>query len=447
MDRILVFGLLLITFSASMVGAGSVVPILGLLLTAIAPNTFLVGLAMVVFSIARKRMKYIEAAKFSPILLTVLLGLNTRLPSVILDALDWNKLQILRPWSGAVGQAIHIETNTPELSGRRFPYESVAPACHGEGCFTTSGFRGPHTSAYWREDVVDTALAAGFSKASANEKTPRLVVSESKSGNLAALTFELKDEGDVLLARFQGVFRNGYPLETKDSGGSERVSTPWGLLQYLMHGNSISYWLSRLTRPNVEPPLEMFLKMAALLSHPQEHKPGNATPLTLEILSVKHYEPVWIIKNHDDGVTRWADLAFDKPRDDRCAQLLKPEKAGAHMAQGWLLFNADPTRRKKVRYTGTILCEAEVLWFFDYSAEHGKTILTKYTVAGDLVYRISFDEPESIYGFSGHIMSPTFKEEAGFINFEWWNSTQSGYDRHIKRSMRVRLAVPEAPSP
>jgi hypothetical protein len=449
MGRVLVFGSALIAVSIPMAGAASVVPILGLLIASIAPNAFLVGLAMVVFSIARGLTKHIAVATFAAILVTMLLGLNTRLPSVVLDALDRNQLQISRPWSGAVGQPMHIETNTPELWGRRFPYASVAPACYGDGCFMTRGFRGPYTGIsrdYWRENVVDTVLAAGFSKASANEKAPRLVVSESRGEDLAAVSIELKDESGVLLARFQGTFRNGYSLESKDNGGGEHVSSPLGLLQYLMHGNSVSYWLSRSTRPAVEPPLETFLKTAASLSHPQAREPGNATPVALEILSEKLYEPVWIIKNHDDGITRWAELTFDKPRHDRCAQLLKLEKAGTSLMQGWFLFTADPTGRKKARYTGEVLCEAEALWFFDYAAERGKMILTKYTAAGDLVYRISFDKPAPIYGFAGHIMSPTFKEEAGFLNFDWWDSNQAGNDRHIKRSMKVRLAEPKAPS-
>ena len=449
MGRVLVFGLLLIAVSVPMAGAGSVVPMLGLLIASIAPNAFLVGLAMVVFSVARGLTKHIGVATFATILITILLGLNTRLPSVVSDALDRNHLQISRTWSGAVGQPLHIETNTPELWGRRFPYASVAPACYGDGCFMTRGFRGPYTGIsrdYWRENVVETALAAGFSNASANEKAPRLVVSGSRDEDLAAVTIELKDESGVLLARFHGTFRNGYSLETKDSGGGEDVSSPLGLLQYLMHGNSVSYWLSRSTRPVVEPPLQAFLKTAASLSHPQAREPGKATPVALEILSEKLYEPVWIIKNHDDGATKWADLTFDKPRHDRCAQLLKLEKAGAPLMQGWFLFTADPTGRKKARYTGEVLCEAEALWFFDYAAERGKMILTKYTAAGDLIYRISFDKPAPMHGFAGHIMNPTFKEEAGNLNFDWWDSNQAGNDRHVKRSMKVRLAEPKAPS-
>lgn len=449
MRRVLVFGLLLIAVSVPMAVAAFVVPILGLLIASIAPNAFLVGFAIVVFSIARGLSKHRGIATFTTVLITVLLGLNTRLPSVASDALDRNHLQVSRKWSGAVGQPLHIESNTPELWARRFPYASVAPACYGDGCFMTRGFRGPLPGIshdYWRENVVDTALAAGFSRALANEKAPRLVVSGSRDEELAAVTIELKDESGSVIARFRGTFRNGYPLETKDNGGGEDVSTLLGLLQYLMHGNSVSHWLSRSTRPTVQPPLEMFLKTAASLSHPQAREPGNATTVALEILSEKVYEPVWIIKNHDDGKTNWADLTFDKARYDRCAQLIKLEKPGTPLMQGWFVFTTDPTGRKKARYTGEVLCEAEALWFFDYAAERGKMILTKYTATGDLVYRISFDKPAPIYGFAGHIMNPTFKEEAGYLHFDWWDSNQSGNDRHVKRSMKVRLTEPRAPS-
>lgn len=447
MSRVLIIGLVLIALSIPMAVTGSVVPMLGLLIASIAPNAFLAGLTMVVFSVAQRLTKRIGIAMLATIVVTVLFGLNTRLQNVVSDGLDRNHLQISHTLRGAVGQPLHIETNTPVLWGRRFPYASVAPACYGDGCFITRGFRGPYTGIsrdYWRENVVDTVLAAGFSNATANEKAPRLVVSGSRDEDLAAVTLELKDERGVLLARFHGTFRNGYALETKDNGGYGNVSWPLGVLQYLMHGNSISYWVSRLTRPTVEPPLQTFLKAATSLSHPQAREPGNAKLVPLEILSENLYEPTWILKNHDDGTTRWSDLVFDKLRHDRCGQLLKLEKAGTPLMQGWFLFTGDPTGRKKVRYTGDVLCEAEVLWFFDYAAERGKMILTKYTAVGDLVYRISFDKPAPIYGFAGHIMSPTFKEEAGYLNFEWWDSNQAGNDRHIKRSMKVRLAEPKA---
>jgi hypothetical protein len=445
MNRFLAFGALLVALSFPMSGAGAVIPILGLLIASMAPNVFLAGMAMIVFSVVRGLVKHVPVAATVTVLITIVLGVNTRLPSIISDVFDKNDLRIERPLGGAVGQPVHIETNTSELWGRRFPYVSVAPACYGDGCFMTSGFRGAYTGIsrdYWRENVVDTVLAAGFSKASVKEKAPQVAVSEVRDGDILSVTMELKDANGIHLAHFNGRFRNGYPLETKDDGSGGKVSSPLGAVQYLLHGNSASYWLSRLTRPTIEPPLHAFLKAASSLSHPQAREPGNATPVALEILTEKLYEPVWIIKNHDDGTTKWADLTFDKSRHDRCAQLLKLEKAGTPLMQGWFLFTADPTGRKKARYTGEVLCEAEALWFFDYAAERGKMTLTKYTAAGDLVYRISFDKPAPIYGFAGHIMSPTFREEAGYLNFDWWDSNQAGSDRHIKRSMKVRLAEP-----
>lgn len=444
MNRFLAIGLLLVGVSLPMSGAGALIPILGLLIAAMAPNVFLAGLAMIVFSVVRGLVKHVPAAVATTALITILLGVNTRLPSVISDALDRNELRVVRPLSGAVGQPIHITASTAELWGRWFPYRSVTPACYGTGCFMTRGFGGAYTGLsgdYWRENIVDTVLEAGFSKASINEKAPRVEISEVRDGDILSVKIEMRDANGITLANFNGQYRNGYPLETKDDGNGGEVDYPIGAAQYLLHGNSVSRWLSRAARPTVEPPLQAFLKAASSLSHTQA-QPGNATPVVLEILSEKLYEPIWIIKNHDDGTAKWSDLAFDKTRRDRCAQLLKPEKEGTPLMQGWLLFKADPSGRKKVRSTFEVLCEAEALWFFDSAAERGKVILTKYTAAGDLVYRISFDEPAPINGFAGDIMRPTFKEQAGYLNFDWWDSNRSGADRHIKRSMKVRLAEP-----
>jgi hypothetical protein len=160
-------------------------------------------------------------------------------------------------------------------------------------------------------------------------------------------------------------------------------------------------------------------------------------------LSEQRYEPTWIIRNQDDGTTKWAALAFDKARYDRCAQLLKPEIPGG---SEWMLFTGDPTGRKKLRNTSGSLCDPDALWLFEHGTERGKTIVTKYTAAGDLAYRISFDQPAPIHGFSGHIMRPTFKAENGYLSFEWWDTDQPGLDRHIKRSMKVRIVEPRTPA-
>jgi hypothetical protein len=443
MDRIRVIGVTLIGTSALMAGSGAIVPVLGLLIAAMAPNAFLLGLGMVVLSIVRKKVSRADTAQIAAVAITALLAVNTRLPSIVFDAFGPDQLQLLRHLSAAVGHPLHIETNASELTGRRFPYDSVAPACYGDGCFMTRGFHGPITGItqdYWRENIVDTVLAAGFSRASANEKAPRLLISSTRSGKMLLLEMDLKDKNGGLLAHFRGTFRNGYPLETEDDG-VENLGLP-GVLQYLLHGNSLSHWLSRLTRPRVEPPLQTFLKTTTKLVDPQANGIQNASAVSLEILSEKLYEPVWTIRDQDDGTPKWSDLAFDKPRHDYCRELMRAERAEAGLTESWMLFKADPTGRKKIRATGELLCETDGLWAFDYAAENGKMIVTRYSAVGDLQYRVYFDRPSPIYGFQGHIMSPTLKVQAGYLYFDWWDSNQAGHDRLVKRSMKVRFVEP-----
>ena len=418
---------------------------MGIPVALLAPNAFLAGLALIVYSIVRRRASAAIAIALTAVF-TALAGLNTRLPSVIADALAPAEMAVTGAFTGAVGQPLRVDTNAKELWGRRFPYASVAPACYGDGCFITRGFRGPYTGIsrdYWRENVVDTVLAAGFSRPKEGEKAPRILVDGARDGDVLTLRLEMSDESGAILGRYRASFRSGYPLETADEDESWNRNSPLGLLQYLLHGNSVAYWSSRWTRPPVyEPPLKSFLAATAKLSHPQDRQAGNATPVTVEILEEKVYEPVWIIVKHDDGKVKWSTLSYDKARHDHCGKLIRLEKPGTPLMQGWFLFNGDPTGRKKARYTGNVLCEGDSLWFFDYASERGKMILTKYTAAGDLAYRVSFDKPKPIEGYAGHIMSPTLREEAGYLYFDWWNTNQSGADRHIRRAMKVRLATP-----
>jgi hypothetical protein len=358
------------------------------------------------------------------------------------DALNRSVLQTSRVLSGAVGDPLHVEAEMSELRGRISPSASVGPACHGDGCFTTRGFEGPNPGSlrdYWREDVVGAVLASGFSRAAEGEKAPRLVVSEARDGDLVFVILELRDDSGALLSSFRGRFRRGYPLETSDD---DRDGARLGLLQYLLHGNFFGFWIPRAVLP-AGTPVKTFLRTGSALAHPQTRA---ATPVALEIMSEKTYEPVWIIKTHDDGTTSWGGLVFDKPRSERCAPMLKPDRLSPGSTSGWMLFAADPTGRKKVRKTNDALCEENALWLFDYATERGKVTLTKYSAAGDFAYRISFDKPASAYGFAGGIMLPTFKARDGYLSFDWCNSKQAGNDRHIKQVIKVRLVEPKAPT-
>lgn len=260
---------------------------------------------------------------------------------------------------------------------------------------------------------------------------------QRNDSNLLLLKLELFDEGDVLRASFQGTYRNGYPLETKDSeyGGSGWANLPWKVLQYLLHGNFIIRYLPSYLLPVTESPLEKFLVAAAPLPGLPYRESNNATKVALEVRKETHYTPVQAVN---------LDAAFDHIRVDRCKSLLKQEAPGAPSDGSWYLFVGDPTGRKKVRYHyGNFLCDADTIWSLEYGVQPGKIIITKLSAAGDLEYRVIFDEPALIVGFNGHIAKPTLREKAGYILFEWWDTSQPGY---IKRLMEVSISIPKTSS-
>jgi hypothetical protein len=69
-------------------------------------------------------------------------------------------------------------------------------------------------------------------------------------------------------------------------------------------------------------------------------------------------------------------------------------------------------------------------------------IVTKYTTTGDLIYRISFQNPEAVFGFIGYPVFPTIKSENGFLNFDWWHFKDVHMEWHVARTLKVRLLEP-----
>jgi len=187
----------------------------------------------------------------------------------------------------------------------------------------------------------------------------------------------------------------------------------------------------------------------AALSKPRVQ--GDAAPsvnATLEVLGQKTYDPVWIIEEDPHAnASKWSTIAWDKSRADRCKTLLTTEVATDPRRQTWFLFVNDATRQEKVPFTGNAICDPDAIWFEDYGSEKGRMVLTKFSSAGVFQYRISFQEPKEPYGFPGAIMMPTFSAREGYLYFDWWNTTQSGWNRHVARSMQVRVKEPQGSSP
>ena len=165
--------------------------------------------------------------------------------------------------------------------------------------------------------------------------------------------------------------------------------------------------------------------------------------VVLEILETKEYDPVWVIEDVPGATTsNWSKLAWDAERDIACKTFFRPADPDNPQLDGWLSFIKDATEQKVTAYSGNRLCDNNALWTMDYVAEPGRMVIIKAGPAGDVIYRISFERPTELYGYMGHLMPPTFKNENGYLYFEWWNTNQSGRNRHIKRVMKVRLREP-----
>lgn len=166
---------------------------------------------------------------------------------------------------------------------------------------------------------------------------------------------------------------------------------------------------------------------------------------TLEVVEIKDYEPVWVIKSESSGANSvWDSLTWDRWQYEQCRKLVQlvGDNTDTPELRGWLLFVNDPTKRKKARNNSTIFCNDEAIWFPDYVTEPGRVVLAKFSITGDFLYKLSFDKPSHPGGFQGGIAYKSFTAKEGFIHFEWLNSNQSGTDRHIRRSMKVKIREP-----
>ena len=223
---------IILVFAGFLTAFAGAFPILGLLVQTLSPNIFFIGLVLIAIGIAKLLFSNKLAIGFFVVALSIVAGLNTRLPAFIMDmsAAHNSNTQVLSRIEGTVGlQAIHIASTTPEISARRFQYSHASPACEGDNCFTTKDFKMPspwRESEYWHEKVEDTALAVGFSKAKQGESAPTLAINQTSKGYFTFIHINLHDTNGKLLARYDGRYRSGFPFETEDGNKSNVAKKP-----------------------------------------------------------------------------------------------------------------------------------------------------------------------------------------------------------------------------
>jgi hypothetical protein len=176
--------------------------------------------------------------------------------------------------------------------------------------------------------------------------------------------------------------------------------------------------------------------------NPKDPAPASQ-PVMLEIIETKDHDPEWVIKEDPNAeIPEWSRLSWDKERHLACKQYFRPADPDNPKLDGWVAFVGDPSRSRITRSHFNAICDNGIIWMLDYVAEPRRMALIKVKPSGDIIYRASFEKPTEPLGFSGHIMLPTLKAKDGYVSFEWWNTNQSGGDRHIRRSMKVRFREP-----
>lgn len=140
----------------------------------------------------------------------------------------------------------------------------------------------------------------------------------------------------------------------------------------------------------------------------------------------------------------WGRLAFDQKREGACRKLFKPADPNDYMQDQ--RFINDSTGNKRVPYSrngqfqmGTrVLCD-EYVWFVTHQEERGKMIISRFTINGDFVSRISFPKPEPIQGYVGYISIPSLRSEAGYLYFDWMDFRNMHQEWYIKRILKMRM--------
>lgn len=164
---------------------------------------------------------------------------------------------------------------------------------------------------------------------------------------------------------------------------------------------------------------------------------------TPEILKTTDYNPELVIGGDD-----WTKMQFDARRANNCRSLFRPTDAN-DSTQGQR-FVKDSTGKKPVPFSRSwqldmgwgALCDDDYILFFSHMEEKGKFVVTKYTTAGDMVYRVSFLKPE-INGYVGYIRYPDFWSENGYLYFDWTDFKNTNQEWHVKRWMKMRMKEPE----
>lgn len=177
---------------------------------------------------------------------------------------------------------------------------------------------------------------------------------------------------------------------------------------------------------------------------PREAPPKVALPtpdeVPLEIVNEQLFAPLWIV-TRDEVNSRF----YDSAKQQYCQQMTRP----TDLSDRWLgeRFVGDPSGQKPVPYftyqygdlSAARACSEKEIWFVTHLEIPGWMVMTKYTISGDFLYRIKFQKPNQLAGFTGYPDIQSIRSENGYLHFDWIDMENTGGTWKIKRILKAKI--------
>ena len=435
------------------------IPFLGPFLVFLAPDFLWIGISLLIVKIfiSPKKAKT-RIAVFIPVCLV--LGLNTRIPSIAHDLLFSSaETNVARKLSLSVGDSIHLDSNALELSARQFPYTGSRPHCNEGFCVIITGFSPPATYLgidYWRENPAQSIKSFGYSIASPDQKAPTLKIRANKEGHALKVELELLDDRGIRVSDESRIYRNGFPFESPDFDGKGGNPQPllWAV-EFMLHGNMVSSFVGRQFGHSQASPAGHFLNSAI-----QRYVQQDDQKLTQRIEPVIEKDVETNSSVSDEAWVSdeiWNATFFDQVRSNACKTVVQSEInnidvpdftveggiRGMRKARSPLKFlsGKNGNERLLVRMGDLTLCDGGYLYLLARTNNYSQYEISKYKYDGTFIYRVAFKMPHSASGLTGVISPTSLLEENGLLKFKYVDIVNHGRTRSINRIRSMRIPV------
>lgn len=448
------FPYLLIAFGAIIPLFGKVL-FIGPILVAFAPNFLLAGISLLIVVHLFSQEEPGKRISFF-LLFCVVLGLNTRIPSIVHDMLNREERQhVSAKLPLSVGDSIYLDSNVIEISARHFSYAGTQPNCNEGFCAAITGYYPPATFLgidYWKENPAQSIKSFGFSMASKNQNVPTFRIRANEEGNLLRIDFELLDNTGKQISSERKIYRNGFPFESRDldGKGSGNQQLLW-VAEYLLHGNMVSSIIGKKFGYSQASPAGYFLN-SSIRRYVQQDDQSLTQQLKPQIENVKEVNLIDQNELWDDKI--WDAIFFDSERSNACKAFVQPDNEnnaiavhdftvapgiqsmGKARTPFKFLRDQDGEKKLLIRGGGLTLCEGDYLFLIDHPNSivgYKQFEISKYKYDGTFIYRAAFDMPLTAAGFVGGISPTSFKESNGEIKFDYVDFVMNGQTRSIKQ--------------